>query len=290
VGTLDPPPVTVTIDDLRTIGDQNVNVRSLGLLTSIADIGNVVVAEKNGTPVLVRDVATIREGFQPRLGKIGRNGQKDIVEAIVLLQKDEKSLPALDALKKKIAELNRGTLLPAGMHISTIYDRTRLIDLTTHTVKHVILTGLFLVTLILLVMLGDLRTTLIAAATIPFAVLFAFSMMALTGHSANLISIGAIDFGILVDASIIVLESISTCVTSGNVDRSARSWSARVAARSNEMSCGRVARIHRFPSSSGGINSPPIANTKSRTAASIPTAAMLHTSLGIASVRSKATA
>ncbi len=191
-----------------SIGDQNVNVRSLGLLTSIADIGNVVVAEKNGTPVLVRDVATIREGFQPRLGKIGRNGQKDIVEAIVLLQKDEKSLPALDALKKKIAELNRGTLLPAGMHISTIYDRTRLIDLTTHTVKHVILTGLFLVTLILLLMLGDLRTTLIAAATIPFAVLFAFSMMALTGHSANLISIGAIDFGILVDASIIVLESI----------------------------------------------------------------------------------
>jgi len=191
-----------------SIGDQNVNVRSLGLLTSIADIGNVVVAEKNGTPVLVRDVATIREGFQPRLGKIGRNGQKDIVEAIVLLQKDEKSLPALDALKKKIAELNRGTLLPAGMHISTIYDRTMLIDLTTHTVKHVILTGLFLVTLILLLMLGDVRTTLIAAATIPFAVLFAFSMMALTGHSANLISIGAIDFGILVDASIIVLESI----------------------------------------------------------------------------------
>ncbi len=93
------------------------------------------------------------------------------------------------------------------MHISTIYDRTRLIDLTTHTVKHVILTGLFLVTLSLLLMLGDLRTTLIAAATIPFAVLFSFSMMALTGHSANLISIGAIDFGILVDASIVVLES-----------------------------------------------------------------------------------
>ena len=94
------------------------------------------------------------------------------------------------------------------MKISTIYDRTNLIDLTTHTVEHVILTGLVLVTLILLLMLGDVRTTLIAAATIPFAVLFAFSMMALTGHSANLISIGAIDFGILVDASIVVLESV----------------------------------------------------------------------------------
>jgi cobalt-zinc-cadmium resistance protein CzcA len=191
-----------------SIGDQSVNVRSLGLLRNMDDIGNVVIAEKNGTPVLVHDVATVKEGFQPRLGKIGRDNQNDIVQAIVLLGKDEQSLPALGVLKKKIAELNNGTLLPPGMHISTIYDRTRLIDLTTHTVKHVIVTGLLLVTLILLLMLGDLRTTLIAAATIPFAVLFAFSMMALTGHSANLISIGAIDFGILVDASIVVLESV----------------------------------------------------------------------------------
>jgi cobalt-zinc-cadmium resistance protein CzcA len=191
-----------------SIGDQNVNVRSLGLLKNTDDIGNVVVAEKNGTPVLVHDVAMVKEGFQPRLGKVGRNSQSDIVEATVLLQKDEQSIPALEALKAKIAELNHSSLLPAGTHISTIYDRTKLIDLTTHTVKHVILTGLFLVTLILLLMLGDLRTTLIAAATIPFAVLFAFSMMALTGHSANLISIGAIDFGILVDASIVVLESV----------------------------------------------------------------------------------
>ena len=190
------------------IGDQNVNVRSVGLLRNTEDIGNVVIAEKSGTPVLVRDVATIQEGAQPRLGQVGRDKQDDIVQGIVLLQKDEQSLPALSALKKKIAELNRGTLLPPGMHISTIYDRTNLIDLTTHTVKHVILTGLVLVTLILLLMLGDLRITFISAATIPFAVLFAFSMMALTGRSANLISIGAIDFGILVDASIVVLESV----------------------------------------------------------------------------------
>jgi len=191
-----------------SIGDQNVNVRSVGLLKSIDDINNIVVAEKNGTPVLMRDVASAKEGFQPRLGKIGRDKQSDIVEAIVLLQKGDESLPALGALKKKIYELNHGTLLPAGMRISTIYDRTKLIDLTTHTVEHVIITGLVLVTLILLFMLGDLRTTLIAAATIPFAVLFAFSMMVLTGRSANLISIGAIDFGILVDASIVVLENV----------------------------------------------------------------------------------
>ena len=191
-----------------SIGDQNINVRSLGLLKTIDDIESIVVAEKNGTPVLLRDVATVKEGFQPRLGKTGRNNQGDIVEAIVLLQKGEESLPALSALKKKISELNQGTLLPAGMHIDTIYDRTRLIDLTTETVRHVIITGLILVTLILLLMIGDLRTTLIAAATIPFAVLFAFSMMVLTDHPANLISIGAIDFGILVDASIVVLENV----------------------------------------------------------------------------------
>ncbi|MDE1154696.1 MAG: CusA/CzcA family heavy metal efflux RND transporter [Acidobacteriaceae bacterium] len=191
-----------------TMGEQNINVRSIGLLSSLSDIGNVVVASKNGTPVLVRDVAQVKEGYQPRLGKIGRNDQKDIVEGIVLLQKGEESLPALSGLKKKLDDLNNGTLLPPGMHISTIYDRTHLIDQTTHTVKHVIITGLALVTLILLLMLGDVRTTLIAAATIPFAVLFAFSMMVLTGRSANLISIGAIDFGILVDASIVVLENV----------------------------------------------------------------------------------
>jgi cobalt-zinc-cadmium resistance protein CzcA len=191
-----------------TLGSQSVNVRSVGLLKNVDDISNVVVAERNGSPVLVKDVADVREGSQPRLGKVGRNADPDIVLGIVLLQKEEQSLPALKALKAKIAELNSGGILPPGMKIKTVYDRTKLINTTTHTVRHVIITGLVLVTLVLLVMLGDLRITFIAAATIPFAVLFAFAMMVFTGRSANLISIGAIDFGILVDASIIVLESI----------------------------------------------------------------------------------
>jgi cobalt-zinc-cadmium resistance protein CzcA len=191
-----------------SVGDQSVNIRALGLLKNEQDIGAVVVAERNNTPVLVRDVANIVEGHQPRFGRVGRNKQNDIVLGIVLLQKEEQSLPALAGLKKKIEELNHGGLLPPGMSISTIYDRTNLINTTTGTVREVILTGLVLVTLVLLAMLGDLRITMIAAATIPFAVLFAFSMMVLTGRSANLISIGAIDFGILVDSSIIVLESI----------------------------------------------------------------------------------
>jgi heavy metal efflux system protein len=190
------------------LGDQNVNVRALGLLKNTEDIGAVVVAERNGAPVLVRDVALVSEGFQPRLGIVGRGNDNDVVLGIVLLQKEEKSLPALEGLKKKIHELNHGSLLPPGMQIKTLYDRTDLIKVTTNTVRHVILMGLCLVTLVLLSMLGDLRITFIAAITIPFAVLFAFSMMVFTGRSANLISIGAIDFGILVDASIVVLESI----------------------------------------------------------------------------------
>ncbi len=191
-----------------TLGSQSVNVRGIGLLHSLTDMNNIVVAERNGTPVLLSDVATVMEGHQPRLGIVGRNENPDIVEGIVLLQKNGNSLPALAGLREKIHDLNNGNLLPPGMQIKTIYDRTKLIKTTTTTVRHVIITGLILVTLVLLSMLGDLRITFIAAITIPFAVLFAFAMMVLTNHSANLISIGAIDFGILVDASIVVLESV----------------------------------------------------------------------------------
>lgn len=195
-----------------TIGSQSVNVRGIGLLHSLSDMRDIVVAERNGTPVLLSDVATVQEGHQSRLGIVGRDvnhaDHPDIVEGIVLLQKGAESLPALSALKAKIHALNTGNLLPPGMHISTIYDRTNLIKLTTNTVQHIILFGLILVTLVLLSMLGDLRITAIAAITIPFAVLFAFALMVLTDHSANLISIGAIDLGILVDASIVVLENV----------------------------------------------------------------------------------
>jgi heavy metal efflux system protein len=195
-----------------TMGSQSVNVRGIGLLHSLDDMRQIVVAEHNGVPVLLSDVADVREGSQPRLGKVGHedNGKDnpDIVEGIVLLQKEAKSLPALAALRKKLDTLNHGNLLPPGMQIRTIYDRTRLINITTDTVRHIVIMGLTLVTLVLLSMLGDWRITLIAAVTIPFAVLFAFSLMVLTNQSANLISIGAIDFGILVDASIVVLESV----------------------------------------------------------------------------------
>lgn len=189
------------------VGDQSVNVRGVGLLHGPPEMGAVLIAEHNGVAVYLRDVADVREGIQPPLGSVGRNSQNNIVKGTVLLQRGEQSLPALKALREKIKALNYG-LLPKGMTIDTIYDRTALIDTTTDTVWHVILTGLALVSLLLLIFLGDIPLALVTALTIPFAILFAFGMMSATGRSANLISIGAVDFGIIVDSAIVVLENI----------------------------------------------------------------------------------
>jgi len=170
-------------------------------------MGSVLIAEHNGAPVFLRDVSDVHEGYQPPLGRVGRDAENNIVKGTVLLQRGEQSLPALEGLREKIQELNNG-LLPRGMKIDTIYDRTALINTTTETVRHVVFTGLLLVTLLLLVFLGDVPLALATALTIPFAVLFAFGLMSGTGRPANLISIGAIDFGIIVDSSIVVLENI----------------------------------------------------------------------------------
>ncbi|HXN72941.1 MAG TPA: CusA/CzcA family heavy metal efflux RND transporter [Candidatus Acidoferrales bacterium] len=190
-----------------TMGDQSVNIRGLGLLRSISEMENVLITSRNGVPVYLRDVAKVYEGSQPRLGQVGVNHDDDAIEGIVLLQRGEKSLPALRQLEKKVKSLNDGRL-PRGMKLVTLYDRTDLIHVTTSTVRHIVIMGLTLVTLVLIIFLGDIPISLVAALTIPCSLLFAFAVMVLTGGSANLISIGAIDFGILVDASVIVLENI----------------------------------------------------------------------------------
>jgi len=189
------------------VGTQNVNVRGLGLLKGVTEMGVVLIAERNGAPVFLRDIADVHEGYQPPLGRVGRDADNNIVKGTVLLQRGEQSLPALEGLRNKIHALNNG-LLPRGMKIDTIYDRTALINTTTETVRHVVLTGLLLVTLLLLIFLGDIPLAFTTTLTIPFSVLFAFGLMSETGRSANLISIGAIDFGIIVDSAIVVLENI----------------------------------------------------------------------------------
>ena len=190
-----------------SLGSQDVNVRGLGLLHTIADMQQVVIAERNGAPVFLGDVADVHEGYQQRLGKVGVDAEPDIVQGTILLQKNEQSLPALAGLHEKIDELN-SKLLPAGMKLKTLYDRTNLIRITTETVRHLVLMGIALVLLLLITFLGDWRMSLIAALSIPVALLFAFGLMEVTGRSANLISLGSIDFGILVDAVIIGLDQI----------------------------------------------------------------------------------
>ncbi len=190
-----------------TLGSQSVNVRGVGLLQTLDDMKDVIVAERRGVPVFLKDVATVHEGYQPRLGLVGMDNEDDIVKGTVLLQRGEQSLPAIRLLRQQVAALNNG-LLPPGMHLETIYDRADLIQITTKTVEHLVLLGLSFVTGLLLVFLGDIPISLITALTIPVSVLFAFGLMVATGSSANLISIGAIDFGILVEAAVVVVEDI----------------------------------------------------------------------------------
>ena len=190
-----------------TIGPQSFNVRGVGLIRDLGDIEDVVVAEKSGTPIYVRNVAQVSIGKRVRLGKVGIDDRDDVLEGIVLLQRGAKAIPTLERVRKKVADLNQG-LLPPGVQIKTFYDRTDLIQVTIKTVLEILAGGMILVFLILFIFLGHMRAALIVALTVPLALLFTFSMMVLVGESANLISLGAIDFGIIVDAALIMVEAI----------------------------------------------------------------------------------
>ena len=190
-----------------TIGAQNFNIRGLGLINRLEDIENVMVAEKNGTPIFVRNLGKVSLGHRVRLGKVGIDDRDDVVEGVVLLQRGYKALSVLERVRSKVEELNSWKL-PTGVQIKTFYDRTVLIQTTIETVVDILISGMVLVFLILFVFLGHLRAALIVALTIPFSLLFTFSMMVLIGQSANLISLGAIDFGIIVDATLIMVESV----------------------------------------------------------------------------------
>ena len=190
-----------------TIGPQNYNIRGLGLINGIADIENVMVAEKSGTPIFIRTLGKVAVGSRVRLGKVGIDERDDVVEGVVLLQRGYKALDVLEKVRGKVEDLN-ARKLPVGVKIKTFYDRTALIHTTVETVTDILISGMVLVFIILFVFLGHLRAALIVALTIPLSLLFTFSMMVLVGQSANLISLGAIDFGIIVDATLIMVESI----------------------------------------------------------------------------------
>jgi len=188
-------------------GPQTFLVRGLGLVTSTADIESVIIRNVNGTPIYIKDVAHVTESYRPRLGKVGRDNEEDVVEGIVLLRKHENPSAVLKDLNETIEDLNT-RVLPEGVKIKVFYDRTNLVDLTLHTVMENLVVGMLLVTFILAIFLLDWRTTVIVAIIIPLSLLFAFICMKLKGMSANLLSIGAIDFGIIIDGAVVMVEGV----------------------------------------------------------------------------------
>ena len=190
------------------IGAQSAVVRGVGLIRSIDDLNNTMVSQSGGNPVLVRDIAHVTIGEKPRLGIAGLDQDDDIVQGIVLMRRGEQSSPTIARVEKLVHDINHSSILPPGVKIERIYDRKDLIDITTHTVLHNMVVGIILIVLLQWVFLGDLRSALIVGATIPFALFFAVIILVLRGESANLLSVGAIDFGLIVDATVIMVEAI----------------------------------------------------------------------------------
>lgn len=189
-------------------GPQTFLVRGLGLVGSTGDIESIIIRNVNGTPIYIKDVANVSESFRPRMGKVGRgDNEEDVVEGIVLLRKGENPSEVLHLLNQSISDLN-SRVLPDGVKIKVFYDRTNLVDLTLHTVMENLVVGMLLVTLILAIFLLDWRTTVIVAIIIPLSLLFAFICMKFRGMSANLLSIGAIDFGIIIDGAVVMVEGV----------------------------------------------------------------------------------
>ena len=191
------------------VGLQSVNVRGVGLISKIADIENIVLnSQPAGIPILVKDVGKVSVGFLPRLGEAGRDYDEDVVTAIVIMDRTLRANEVLGRVEAEIAKINQDGTLPPGVRAVPFYDRGSLISVTTHTVLHNLIFGCVLVFLIQWIFLGDLRSAIIVGANIPFALLFSVILLYLMGESANLLSIGAVDFGIIVDSCVILVENI----------------------------------------------------------------------------------
>jgi len=201
------------------VGEQSYNIRGIGLFSGTEDIGNVMVASRGGTPLYVRQLGDVSIGNKVRLGKVGKDREDDVVTGIVYMRRGEQTLPTLERVRKKVDEINASGILPRGMRIVPYYDRTDLIGVTTGTVEHTLIEGMTLVAFIMIAFLGDLRAALVVTLSIPLSLLLTFIVMVLRGDSANLISMGAIDFGIIVDASVIMVENIHRRLGDGSHER-----------------------------------------------------------------------
>jgi len=212
------------------IGQQSVNIRGVGLVDSggnddltkgykVNDIENVVLAQMNGVPVRVKDIASVRVGYVPRLGIAGRDHDDDVAAAIVVMGRTQHTNEIVPRIKAEVEKLNHDGSLPPGVKIVPYYDRTSLVEVTTHTVFHNLIFGCLLVFLIQWIFLGDLRSAIIVGVNIPFALLFSIILLVLRGEDANLLSIGAVDFGIIIDSAVILVENIFRNLQASKEDR-----------------------------------------------------------------------
>jgi heavy metal efflux system protein len=205
----------------RTInfGQQSVNVRGVGLIDSggtadltqgykVKDIENVSLAQFNGVPIQVKDVAKVFVGNVPRLGKAGRDNEDDVVAAILVMNRTLHTNDVVPRIQREVEKINTDGTLPPGVKIIPFYDRTTLVGITTHTVLHNLIFGCLLVFVIQWVFLGDLRSAVIVGVNIPFALFFSIIILVLMGEDANLLSVGAVDFGIIVDSAVILVENV----------------------------------------------------------------------------------
>ncbi len=200
------------------IGQQSINIRGIGLIDDggrddltegyrVQDIENVVLSQSNGVPVLVRDVAAVQVGVVPRLGILGRDAAADVVGAIVVMRRTEHTADMIPKVQAVIDRMNHDGSLPPGVRIVPYYERSALVGVTTSTVLHNLIYGIILVFLIQWIFLGDLRSATIVGLNIPFALFFAIILLVVQGEDANLLSVGAVDFGIIVDSAVILVEN-----------------------------------------------------------------------------------
>jgi cobalt-zinc-cadmium resistance protein CzcA len=201
------------------IGKQSVNIRGIGLIDSggaddltqgrkVEDIEAITLSQTNGVPVQIKDVARVSVGTVPRLGKAGRDSESDVVAAIVVMNRTLHTNDVIERVKAEVEKINTDGTLPAGVKIVPIYDRTTLVNVTTSTVLHNLVVGCALIFLLQWIFLGDLRSALIVAINIPFALFFSIIIIVIKGEDANLLSLGAVDFGIVVDSAVILVENI----------------------------------------------------------------------------------
>ena len=204
------------------IGNQVFDVRGLGFIESLNDIKGIVLSSSRSVPIRVINVADVDVGYSPRLGAVSMNHRKEVIEGIVLMRKYGNTLDTLAGVKAKIASLNASNIMPRGYRLVPFYDRTELVETTLHTVLENLTIGMVLVFLVLLFFLGNIRSAVITAVNVSLALLGAFTLMRLSDTPANLISLGAVDFGIIIDSTVIVVENINRHLSADGAIRDLR--------------------------------------------------------------------